>query len=147
MLAPALFFIFSIGSLALSADEEQAGLTEKEKIAWRLEMVEMDAALREIPSLITMEDIDLLKVRLKVFLESNVNESPHQGRNLISAKKKLKSKNLDGPYQTIGKEASHILTLLSVNNPQESPPDWNKIISSYGNIVQSCHTCHMNWGK
>lgn len=116
-------------------------LSENEKEAWFLEMVEFDATLREISSFISHEEKKMIIARLKVFQESNVELSPYYRHEIIGVMKKLKSKDLYQYYTRMMKSSGEIISILE-NENEERPVDWNKVIEKYGEIINSCRECH-----
>lgn len=113
-------------------------LSQKELIALRREMVEMDIAARNISSVISMGYRVTLTRNLRYLTKLQTLQNHRYKESMGSAIVKMKKQKVYIHFEKIQLEAENLLQYLR-HDPQDR---WERVHSSYARILDQCRYCH-----
>lgn len=116
------------------------GLSAEETKALRREMVEMDLAVRNLSSVLSMGYRITLRRNLQYLSKLQTLNNHKYQTTMKSVIKKLKAKNVYGDIEAIQNEANNLLQYL--NKYQNSNRHWDRVNSGYTRILDRCRACH-----
>jgi hypothetical protein len=120
----------------------------EEKKALRVEMIEMDIAIRTIVSMISLNKPDRLEFLFKRLTELQMASSVYHKTGIEGVVKKWKSNGLMKHLVKIQSESSTLVDYLHGINADEKKKEiqWSSVYDANRKIIESCQSCHKSSG-
>jgi cytochrome c556 len=114
---------------------------DAQQIAVRREMIEMDIAVRNLTSAISIGDRKVLDEILGRLTSWQMKDHPDYGKAFREALGKWENKNVVRFGRQIQAEAQNLRGYISARG-KLSDADWAKLSQGLGKILNSCQACH-----
>lgn len=122
--------------------------TDEEARAVRVEMIEMDIAVRTLASMISLNKTDRLEVIFRRLGELQMTGSVYHKNGISGAVKKWKTSGLMKHVDTIQSESAAMVEYLNGWNTGEKKQEvnWNEVHNANRKILENCQECHKRSG-
>ncbi|RME91615.1 MAG: hypothetical protein D6767_04940 [Candidatus Hydrogenedentota bacterium] len=134
-------FLLCLATSWILANSIQLRLTEKEYIALRREMIEMDLAYRNLASAIAISFPNESKRLLESLSEYKITEHVHHKKAAKTLLRKLKRNNLKKYFENIHKIAKKAAEKAE-KIAQNKLSNWQPVENALIKIASQCRQCH-----
>lgn len=126
----------------MQAATNSLGLSLNETQALHREMVEMDLAIRNLASGISMGYHRTLLNNFHYLAELRTLKNYRYKEDMRSAITKMKNRNVYFYIESIQAQAQELHDYAEANGPSASRDYWHKLQQGYGKILDQCRNCH-----
>jgi hypothetical protein len=128
--------------LAKNGEKKSDELSLDEKKALHLQMIEYDISIRNIPSMISLQNFTRVEMYFGMLVNVKLLESPYYKESLQAALEKLKKKGTYSFYEMMQQESAAAIEALQGSTSGKVDVNMDKLYSSYRIIVDQCAGCH-----
>jgi len=120
----------------------KVSLNKGEKKAWHMQMVEMDIAIRNISSHISLGFAGSAAINFNGLTKYHVREFPDQRKAFDSGWGKFEKAKMAIHLREIRDEANEARKYLGSRLKKKRSVNWKKVEKSLNTILQNCRACH-----